>query len=572
MYKDEIVKVVGVDYSNTTKDNGSDATSGSINTPSQNIPNLQNVEKTGSGDKQGFTGDLVEGNTLFYENDKGPASIKLKVDGREFLIHDVEDYPSKPSIAPDKKRLAYVAPCDFETSGEVYIYDLATDTKQKVVNIQDMPLQYSAKEVTWYDNRYLLVVAGYTYGTINFRSHIYMYDTVNKQLQIVYKENDGQIIIADLKVENSDIMLDLAVYNEQFTSHTTEKKIIRFKDFISKEQAESKVSEYVFDFSDKQLLSDENVKYLNNNLRMLARNEIYARHGYVFEDCYLKKYFESCSWYVPNSSFKGDFSELNDIEKKNIDLIKKYESENGNEYGNRSFTYQDKEVHTARAKFDLNGDGKQEDIEYIKNGKRNRTFALRVDDAIIEGYGDNLSERFAITNLSGRKGSYEIVIYDDGPSDDPIYRFYCYNGMDVLQMGTCSGYTLIPDGQGKIFTSFSYINGVKMLSGQAIPLSWYEINDDRKIVIKRQDRSKLIGQKIQVIYGDWQDGNEDSGIKLFPSSASNPYGTDFVTTVKKGDILTVLDLEIGDFSRGAAIKVKTEDEKVGWRVHMFGGD
>jgi hypothetical protein len=46
----------------------------------------------------------------------------------------------------------------------------------------------------------------------------------------------------------------------------------------------------------------------------LMRNEVYARHGYIFKDAELKAYFGAQSWYKPNPSFKteqlSEFEEL----------------------------------------------------------------------------------------------------------------------------------------------------------------------------------------------------------------------------------------------------------------------
>ncbi|MDP4094579.1 MAG: YARHG domain-containing protein [Bacillota bacterium] len=338
----------------------------------------------------------------------------------------------------------------------------------------------------------------------------------------------------------------------------------------SNQTKEQPVKGYIFNFSGKQLLNDENVKYLNSNLRALARNEIYARHGFIFRDPYFKNYFESCGWYTPNTNFKGNYSDFSEVERKNIELIKSFENENGDEYGNNSFNYQDQKTYKANAKFDLNGDGQTDDVEYIKNSEGKDTFSLRVNNSILKAYGSNLSEKFTITNFSGRRGFYDIVIYEDGPSDDPMFSFYYYNGKDIIKMGTCDGYQLKPDGHGKLYSTYSYIPGVEMISGQTIPISWYEISNDHKLEIKYQDKNKLIGQKIKVLHGDVIDNNDDYGIKLFPKHDSNPYGDDFITTVNKGDILTILD--IGDLSRESSIKVETQDGKIGWRVHMFGGD
>ena len=55
------------------------------------------------------------------------------------------------------------------------------------------------------------------------------------------------------------------------------------------------------------------------DLRLL-RNEIYARHGRVFKDKDLQKYFETQGWYKPNPDFKDD--QLSQIESDNLAKIK----------------------------------------------------------------------------------------------------------------------------------------------------------------------------------------------------------------------------------------------------------
>ena len=55
------------------------------------------------------------------------------------------------------------------------------------------------------------------------------------------------------------------------------------------------------------------------DLRVL-RNEIYARHGRIFKDAALQKYFAAQSWYHPNPDFKDEM--LNDIESQNLVKIR----------------------------------------------------------------------------------------------------------------------------------------------------------------------------------------------------------------------------------------------------------
>ena len=58
------------------------------------------------------------------------------------------------------------------------------------------------------------------------------------------------------------------------------------------------------------------------DLRVL-RNEIYARHGRIFKDATLQKYFVAQPWYQPNPDFKDDM--LTETEFKNLAIIKEVE-------------------------------------------------------------------------------------------------------------------------------------------------------------------------------------------------------------------------------------------------------
>jgi hypothetical protein len=59
-------------------------------------------------------------------------------------------------------------------------------------------------------------------------------------------------------------------------------------------------------------------------------NEIYARHGRVFSDKWLKSYFESQSWYKRNPRFNE--SQLSEVEKENIRLLAEHKKTAANEW------------------------------------------------------------------------------------------------------------------------------------------------------------------------------------------------------------------------------------------------
>jgi len=62
-----------------------------------------------------------------------------------------------------------------------------------------------------------------------------------------------------------------------------------------------------------------------SNLRIL-RNEIFARHGYIFTSKDLQDHFSAKEWYKPRYKDATYVSNLlNPIERKNVEFIKKYE-------------------------------------------------------------------------------------------------------------------------------------------------------------------------------------------------------------------------------------------------------
>ena len=72
------------------------------------------------------------------------------------------------------------------------------------------------------------------------------------------------------------------------------------------------------------------LELLNSDGLRLTRNEIYARHGRMFNDQILQDYFNNQDWYSPQYApdhFDEDM--LNHIEKYNMELIRGFEINNG---------------------------------------------------------------------------------------------------------------------------------------------------------------------------------------------------------------------------------------------------
>lgn len=112
---------------------------------------------------------------------------------------------------------------------------------------------------------------------------------------------------------------------ESKKNQTTETKKDSSKNNSSSSNS-SASSDYVLPGSSSQYLSASDVKNLSSYQLMIARNEIYARHGRKFNDSELQAYFNGKSWYKGTVN-PEDFSTsvFNDCEIKNIQLIQSYE-------------------------------------------------------------------------------------------------------------------------------------------------------------------------------------------------------------------------------------------------------
>ena len=113
--------------------------------------------------------------------------------------------------------------------------------------------------------------------------------------------------------ESTEFSVDSDSEYNMEEEETSTSSVNNDSEYISdEEQDSSKDGDYILEGSDAE--------------RRLAKNEIYARHGRMFDSADLQDYFESKSWYkgtVKPSDF--DESVLNKYEKANIDLISSME-------------------------------------------------------------------------------------------------------------------------------------------------------------------------------------------------------------------------------------------------------
>lgn len=85
-------------------------------------------------------------------------------------------------------------------------------------------------------------------------------------------------------------------------------------------------ADFIFPRSDSAMLTESDIAGMDSDTLALGRNEIYARHGYIFQDPMFVNYFNSKSWYKPQyTGDQFDDSVFNDYERANIQFILSHE-------------------------------------------------------------------------------------------------------------------------------------------------------------------------------------------------------------------------------------------------------
>ena len=96
---------------------------------------------------------------------------------------------------------------------------------------------------------------------------------------------------------------------------------------------ESSDDYYILPYSDESYISEEDLAALSQEEILLARNEIYARHGRKFNTPEIHDYFIEQPWYTEiyePEEFDSMANEVfNEYEKENINIIVNYEEKMG---------------------------------------------------------------------------------------------------------------------------------------------------------------------------------------------------------------------------------------------------
>ncbi|MGE7882253.1 TcaA 3rd/4th domain-containing protein [Bacillus sp. NPDC094077] len=133
----------------------------------------------------------------------------------------------------------------------------------------------------------------------------------------IYLERNGESGRETTKVET---VTALSTYNLPFQKKSAEKTVVYNVTPPSTNQYV--YNGFIFPDSDIRKLTSSDLRYLSKEQLKIARNEIYARHGHIFQTKDMQVYFSKQSWYRENPYFTGT---LTDIESYNVEFIKSRE-------------------------------------------------------------------------------------------------------------------------------------------------------------------------------------------------------------------------------------------------------
>ena len=269
------------------------------------------------------------------------------------------------------------------------------------------------------------------------------------------------------------------------------------------------VSQYEIPVSSILLLEQHHVVNMTNNQLWIARNEIYARHGKIFQNEYLASYFEACSWYEPkDGKTEVGERELNEVEIANLKLIVEAEEAYAKEH-----PYPRQYLAGEEVEAELYASQEKQHVRYEvkENGEWEYDCLLTIDDNVyrLNDYINIITpeeEVFYLTDIAYYDNKLEIAILDNGPSADPVTYFFQYDG-ELNYVGEVQGFPFADYGNNYFdgFTGQNSVIGTTRvdLIESAFVDAYYWYNSEEG-TLERMERisSKFTGYEAHELYVD----------------------------------------------------------------------
>ena len=208
---------------------------------------------------------------------------------------------------------------------------------------------------------------------------------------------------------------------------------------------------YLLDNSSTEKLAIYQIDGFDEESLALARNEIFARHGYIFSKASYKDYFQNKTWYTPSK--KLDEIKLSEVEQYNVKYLEwreRYIKEEG-DYSSSWLKSRELERDFCDMycfevdkpfKMDLNNDGIDEEIVFQSESKDEWAVGLgviKINGKASEEISGQFQGYIWVVDIDETDSYKELVINDMGLSSDYEDLYYYYDGKEPVFMGKVTG-------------------------------------------------------------------------------------------------------------------------------------
>lgn len=150
---------------------------------------------------------------------------------------------------------------------------------------------------------------------------VYLDDMQNKDIVSGNKAKEIAVSILSKEADSDEYIKKIGERSQYYMASAYYSEITDYWENVREVRDISNVTEPLFD-TDKKYYTREEFEGEPMLVIHLAKNEIYARHGYIFKNEDLQNYFMGCIWYDPICDAAGfDDSIFNEYEKANLKIL-----------------------------------------------------------------------------------------------------------------------------------------------------------------------------------------------------------------------------------------------------------
>lgn len=192
----------------------------------------------------------------------------------------------------------------------------------------------------------------------------------------------------------------------------------------------------------------------------------------------------------PDESKTGTFS-TDSLEIENFSKMDEYFKDYTFDVSyDKNVEYQ--QIYSIHGSYDLNGDGKIDKIKAILKSNYEDDSYIEINDIKVTLNLGSPSGEIQLIDLDSNDSYIEVAIFDNGPSADPVFSFFRYDGKELYSLGTIDRYALL-DGQGRFISWFHLANNFKPQFFSA----WGEFKNNG-YVITNHDVEQNIGKTYEI--------------------------------------------------------------------------